>query len=312
MDLFDSKAISPMLIGKSTKPFDDAAYVYELKLDGERAVVYLDPAGSTELRNKRDKRMLPCFPELGELHHQVKKRCILDGEYIVTVDGKPRFSEVQRRSLLTNPFKIQMASAKLPVTFVAFDLLYLEDKSVVTLPLAQRKSLLNKTVAEGGRLAVSRVIECEGKALYALAEAQGLEGIVAKRSDSRYYFGKRTTDWLKIKNLLDDDFIICGYIQKSNHMTSLILGQYQGKKLVYKGHVTLGVSSANFQKVKEIDTLQEPLMDVPKGHGNERAVWVAPALVCTVNFMERTKSGGMRQPSFKGLLTDKSPGECTE
>ena len=299
-----------MLIGEEAEAFDDPAYLYELKLDGERAIVYLDPKGETELRNKRNKRMLPIFPELSELHRQVKGRCILDGEYIVLKDGKPNFSEVQRRSLMSNPFKIRLAADKLPASFVAFDILYLDGKQLTDLPLTERKDILRRTVTESGRMAVSRVVDRGGVELYKLTERAGLEGIVAKRRDSRYYFDKRTKDWIKCKNLLDDDFVVCGYIRKSDHMTSIVLGQYDGATLVYKGHVTLGVSGDAFRRIEAHRAIPAPPMDVPAGHGNDLAVWISPDLVCTVKFMERTANGGMRQPVFKGLRDDKEPSDC--
>ena len=112
------------------------------------------------------------------------------------------------------------------------------------------------------------------------------------------------------KNLLDDDFVVCGYIRKSDHMTSIVLGQYDGPALVYKGHVTLGVSGEDFRRIEAHNTVAAPAMEVPAGHGNEQAEWITPDLVCTVKFMERTANGGMRQPVFKGLRDDKAAHEC--
>ena len=256
--------------------------------------------------------MNPVFPELLELHKQVKRPCILDGEYIVLKSGKPDFSEIQRRSLMTNPFRIDLAVKNSPVSFTAFDILYLDGGQITALPLMERKKLLAGQVSESERFAVSRIVESHGIEFYQLAEKNGLEGIVAKRRGSRYYFDKRTKDWIKIKNLLDDDFVICGYILKSNHMTNIVLAQYRGGKLVYKGHVTLGVSGREFKRVQSQKHLSEPSLSYPPGHGNERAQWIEPSLVCTVKFMERTANGGMRQPVFKGIRDDKPPMECIE
>ena len=140
-----------------------------------------------------------------------------------------------------------------------------------------------------------------------------MEGVVGKRKDSVYIQDKRTKDWKKIKNLLDDDFVVCGYIRKDNRMTSIILGQYDKEGVLrYKGHVTLGVGGKPFQRILEQPRAIHPPLEAPPGHGNEDVVWLAPTLVCTVKFMERTKSGGMRQPVFKGLREDKEPEECIE
>jgi len=305
-DMFEQKDIKPMLIGAEGEAFDSPDYIYELKLDGERCIAYLD-TNSTELRNKRNIKMLSKVPELSEIHKHVNCRCILDGELIVIKDGKPDFYEIQRRSLMTNPAKIEIASKKYPACFTAFDILYFKDCAVTDLSLTERKELLKQVVIEESEVfAVSRIIENNGTAFFNLVKAQNLEGIVAKRKDSRYHFDKRTKDWIKCKNLKDDDFIICGYIPKSGGMTSIILGQYSEGSIKNKGHVTLGVSSEVFQKIQSLPRVN-PLFENAEG-----AVFVEPVLCCTVKYMEKNISGTLRQPVFKALREDKSPEECTE
>ena len=308
MDMFESKNIKPMLINEMQEAFDSPNYIYELKLDGERCIAYLDN-DTTELRNKRNIKVLSKVPELSNIHKQVKCRCILDGELIVIKDGKPNFYEIQRRSLMSNTFKIQLASTKLPASFTAFDILYYNDHEVIDLPLMERKRLLEKSIKENDRIAISRYIEKEGIKFYQLAVQNQLEGIVAKLKDSKYYLDKRTKDWIKIKNLKDDDFVVCGYILKSNGVSSIVLGQYFTKELVYKGHVTLGMSTVDFQLIKSIPTINTlHFNDLPSG--NEDAVWIEPNLVCTVKYMMKTSNGSLRQPVFKGLRDDKSPTDC--
>ena len=312
--LFDRKNLHPMLIAENTAPFDHPGYLYEVKWDGERCIAYLDPKGkTTELRNKRNMILNPKVPELWQLHRQVKKKCILDGELLVLVDGKPNFYEIQRRSLMGNRFRLELAAKKHPATFVAFDCLWADGQDLMFQPLMERKRVLKQVVKENERIAVSRYFEGKGAALYELAKQQQLEGIVAKRKDSIYIQGKRTKDWVKIKNLQDEDFVVCGYIRKDNHMTSLVLGQYaETGGLVYKGHVTLGVGGAPFHKILEQPLAPYPPFEVPQGHGNEDAVWIEPTLVCTFSYMDKTANGGMRQPVFKGLREDKAPEECIE
>ena len=312
MSLFDRKKINPMLIGASGAPFDDDKYLYEFKWDGERCIAYLDPKnGITELRNKRNVKMLSKVPELKHLHKQVNKKCILDGELLVIKNGKPNFAEIQKRSLMSNPFKIELASKKYPASFIAFDILQLGEEELLLKPLFQRKEYLEKVVnSSSPRMAVSKVYEGPGTALYKLAVEQSLEGIVAKRKDSIYIQGKRTRDWIKIKNLIDEDFVICGYIFKDNHMISIVLGQYSGKELVYKGHVTLGVGGEAFKVISSIDKIRNHPFSGAIPEGNDNAIWIKPDLVCTVKYMERTAKGGMRQPVFKGLRNDKTPVEC--
>ncbi|NLY19391.1 MAG: DNA ligase [Clostridiaceae bacterium] len=308
-DIFKTKSIKPMLIGGISEAFDSRDYIYELKLDGERCLAYLDPENGTELRNKRNMKMLAKVPELSQIHKQVKCRCILDGELIVIKDGKPDFFEIQRRSLTSNSFKIHLRSVKYPASFTAFDILYHSNNQVFDLPLMERKRLLDGIVSENERLAVSRYIEERGTDFYALSEENDLEGIVAKLKQSKYYPGKRTKEWIKIKNLQDDDFVICGYIRKDNNVTSIVLGQYKNKDLIYKGHVTLGVSTGDYRILASVEKLNNPpFKTVPPG--NENAVWLKPALVCTVKYMMKTSTGSLRQPVFKGIRYDKEPEEC--
>lgn len=310
-DLFEEKSIKPMLIGAAGEAFDDENYIFELKLDGERCIAYLDING-TELRNKRNVKMLPKVPELSKIHKCVKKKCILDGELIILNNGKPDFSAIQSRSLMSNKFKIELAAKKTPATFVAYDILYIDGKQLTDLPLMERKRILEANIEEENQsFAVSRYSEGLGISLYEQTKLLDLEGIVAKRRDSKYYFDKRTKDWIKIKYLKDEDFIICGYILKSRHMASIVLGQLSGGEMIYKGHAMIGVSREEFKEIAAMDKADKaPFGYYPVGNGNERAVWVRPTAVCTVKYMEKTKKGGLRQAEFKGLRYDKTADEC--
>ncbi len=230
---------------------------------------------------------------------------------IEVIQQENEMYEIQRRSLMSTPLKIELAAKKYPACFTAFDILYYEDHPVTDLPLTERKALLQKAVIEeSARFAVSRVVENNGVAFFWLAKARELEGIIAKRKDSRYYFDKRTKDWIKCKNLKDADYVVCGYLPKENGRISLVLGQYAGGTLTYKGHVTLGVCGGSFRRIRELPRLDTSPFAAPAG--NERAVWVAPVLCCTVKYMEKTESGHLRQPVFKGLREDKLPEECVE
>lgn len=309
MDIFDKKDLKPMLIGESGEAFNSPDYLYELKLDGIRCLAYLDESG-TELRNKRDLRVTHIYPELKEIFKQVKKKCILDGEVIVAIDGRPNFEEVQRRALMSNKFRIELAASKHPVSFVAYDILYFDDKQVTNLSLIERKKLLDKNINEDERLSISRYIEEKGIELYDLTVQQELEGIVAKHKESKYYLGKDTKDWVKIKYLQDDDYVVCGYINKSDYIVSLVLGQYRDKNLIYKGHVTMGINKNNFDTIKNTATVDFPDFEPPKG--NENAIWIESSLVCKVAYMAKNEKGGLRQPVFRGLRNDKLPHECIE
>ena len=160
----------------------------------------------------------------------------------------------------------------------------------------ERKEILKNSIKENEIISISRYIEKEGKKLFDLTTQNELEGIVAKKKNSKYYFDKRTKDWIKIKNFEDEDFIICGYIEKEANVTSLVIAQYNNEKLEYKGHVTLGVSNDALKVIKSQKKLDYNLFET--GYDVN---WIEPKLECTVKYMEKTKTGGMRQPVFKGL-----------
>ncbi|MDF2486400.1 MAG: dependent ligase [Herbinix sp.] len=305
MDIFDSKNISPMLISEMMEPFDSEDYIYEIKFDGIRSISYLDK--DTDTRNKRNKLMTPIFPELADLYQQVKDKCILDHELVVLKNGVPDFYEVQKRALMSNPFKIKLAAERYPASIIAYDILYYNNKDITMLPLLERKKYLEDTVIENNLIAISRYVENNGIQLFELVKQQNLEGIVAKKRQSLYWQGKKTKDWIKCKIMATDDCVICGYIPKENNMTSLVLGQYDGNDVVYRGHVTLGVSMRLLQQQGFTVAKESPFEYIPKG--NEEATWMEPTLVGIVESMP-TEKEAFRQPTFKGFRDDKSPRDC--
>ena len=313
-DPFETRSLTPMLIGKSGAPFDDDNYLYELKCDGVRCLAYIDPLrASVELRNKRNLDVTRKYPELSIISGQVAEKCILDGEIVVTRNGRTDFEPMQQRALLEDDLKIKLASTREPVSFVAYDVLWSNGDLLIDLPLMDRKARLQQCVrVENNRLAVSRMVEGQGTAFFQLTQTRRLEGIVAKRKDGRYRPGKTSRDWIKIKNLLDDDYVVCGYIPKEDHLISIILGQYRDGRLQYKGHVTFGVRGINARRLQALPRNPSPTLTAPQGSGNERAIWLQPVAVCTVQFMEKTASGALRQPVFKGFRDDKPPEKCVD
>lgn len=303
-DLFATKNISPMLLNEVKEPFDDEKYIYELKLDGIRCVAYIEPKTVT-LQNKRFKDVTDTYPELSEMSKCVKKRIILDGEIVVLTDGKPNFYALQKRSLMGDKFKISLAAKKNPVQFVAYDILYYNGKDLTDKPLMERKQILSKAVTEGHNLSVSRWIERNGVAFFELAKKENLEGIVAKKKDGLYYIGKRTSEWIKIKVMQDEDLLVLGYQPDDDgKVKDLILGYYDEKgELKCRGKVYLGVSKAEQKIIAEFakkNTVKKPWFNKYKN-----VVWLKPQLVGTAHFMHETQSGGMRQPVWKGLRADK-------
>ena len=303
-DLFDEKNIKPMLLNEVKEPFDDDDYIYELKLDGIRCMAYIEPKSVT-LQNKRFKDLTDIYPELSDMCKCVKKRVILDGELVVLTDGKPAFYALQKRSLMGDKFKISIAAKKNPVQFVAYDILYYDGKDLTDKPLLGRKEMLSKNVKEGFNLSISRYVSTKGVAFFKLAKKENLEGIVAKKKDGLYYIGKRTSEWIKIKVMQDEDLLVLGYQpDEDGKVKDLILGYYdESGKLKCRGKVYLGVSKAEQKIIAEFsknNTVKKPWFDKYKN-----VVWLKPQLVGTAHFMRETESGGMRQPVWKGLREDK-------
>ncbi len=161
------------VLWKSTIRSGCEYFIYEIKWDGIRCIAYIDDQ-STDLRNKRNMSLLSRFPELESLFKGRSRKCILDGKLNVFVNGKPDFYEVQRRTVLTDPFKIQLAYKKYPANFVAYDILYFIDKPITELPLMERKKLLNEVISESDILSKYRYVEANGIAMYKFAEVNGL------------------------------------------------------------------------------------------------------------------------------------------
>lgn len=305
MDLFDLKGIQPMLIAEQVEPYDDDDSIFELKLDGCRCIAYFDQYG-VDLRNKRDRKLLPQFPELELIYKNCHQKCILDGELIVPIYGRPNFYELQKRTLATNPFKIKLSASRYPAAFVAYDILYADGKDLTGYPLMERKAVLSKSITESQALSVSRYIEQQGKALFDMAKQQKLEGVVGKKKNSLYWLGKRTKVWKKVKWMQDEDLICIGYMPKEHGMTSLVLAKYDSEnRLKIVTHATLGVSR---QKIKDIPEGACPLDRVPDGY--HATIWLKP-IVCTIEYMPSDKSG-YRQAVFKGFREDMLPEECVD
>lgn len=294
-----------MLISKQVPAFNSSDYIYELKQDGIRCINYVDE-NSIDLRNKRDMILTSKFPELSEIYENVKGKAILDGELIVLKNGVPDFYELQRRVMLTDSFKIQLAAKKLPASYVAYDIIYHDGKEVTELPLLERKQLLDSIIEESKRIAISRYIREFGIELYNLTCEQELEGVVAKEINSKYFFDKRSKDWLKIKRMADEDFVICGYILKESSNT-LVLGQYDGNSLIYKGNVTLGVKLDFIEEYDCKRVNESPFTNSPEW--SEKVEWLKPELVCVVEYMPNTKDR-LRQAVFKGIRDDVMPYDC--
>lgn len=307
MTVFSDKPIKPMLIGSERDPFDDEDYYFELKLDGIRCVSYLE-ASSTSLFTRNGIDASEKFPDLSDINELAKKPCILDGELVILADGVPNFELIKSRTLTKSKATIVQYANDYPATLVVFDILQYDSENLMNKPLFERREMLLEVIRESSNLVVSRTVEQYGKAFFENVREQGLEGLIAKRKGSLYHPGKRTKEWHKIKNQMDDDFIICGFIySKDDSVVSLVLGQFnQEGKLFYKGRVTLGMNTSDFQEIKKLQTVDRPEFANTVPPSNKKAVWIERKLVCKVVFIQRTDSGALRHPIYQELRFDKN------
>ncbi|WP_066635225.1 non-homologous end-joining DNA ligase [Desulfolucanica intricata] len=306
--------ITKPMLAVSREPFDSEDYLYEIKWDGYRGMVYLKN-GNVNIRSRNLLDLTGIFPELSNLSEKVRKcPVLLDGEIIVLRDGRPSFAALQARGRMESGLKIQQAARHSPALFVAFDLLYMDGLSVMDRPLKERKDLLSEIVNPGENLIVSEYILKAGKQFAAACASQGLEGAVAKRLDSPYLPGKRSSFWAKFRYIREADLIICGYQagHGERNLRSLVLGGYRLGKLIYQGKVGTGFSNQESKQLlavlKELK-VSDPVLDLPREE-IDKTYWVRPCLVCVVNYLTVTADGRLRHPSFKGLRTDKSPENC--
>lgn len=290
--------LSPMLFYES-EPFDSEDHLFELKFDGIRALAYLD-TDKTIIKNKRHKDVTNLYPELNNLHKQAKTRCIIDGEIVVMINGKPDFFKMQKRSLLQDPFKIQISSQSYPVTFIAFDIIYYRDYFITDLPLIERKKILQENIVENNMLVISRFIEKNGIKFFEVVKKQGLEGIVAKEMLSKYFLGKRSKAWLKFKVYGEDDLVVCGYLEKDNKTIDIIFGRLLNNHLIK-------AATINTSKDKKliIDFAKKNPSSPLFPNEDNQIIWMKPHLVGKVKYMMKTESGSLRQAVFLGLRDDK-------
>ena len=301
MDLYNKDFI-PMLLTEKTEPFNNHEYLFEIKFDGTRTLIYTDP-NNIRITNKRGAFLNDTYPELLGIKNMVKTKCIFDGEIILMRDGYPSFKKLQERALLKNPSKIKYMKEHFPVTFICYDILY-EGKDLTKLTLLERKKILSKYKDNDFFVKTTYVLK-EGISLYEEIKKIGLEGIVAKRIDSKYHVNTRSKEWIKIKNWLDEEFYICGYKEADNKgsLASIILGTLKDNKYYYVGRVTIGKNNPEFKTIKKLKSKTKSYL-IDFSHKDEEYIFVKPVLRCTVEFLEKTRLGKLRQPIYKGLRLD--------
>src|SRR5581483_4920480 len=302
-----------------TIPVDESGWAFEIKWDGMRIITVIRP-GRFSLHTSSAIDATGRFPELHALAGELEDHTVvLDGEVVaLDANGTPSFGRLQQRMHVAGASEIRRRLDAVPITYVVFDLLHLDGHDVMPLPYTDRRALLFELVADGGCWTVPRHRGAgEGAALYAAAEARGLEGVMAKRVDSPYLPGKRSPAWRKVKTRLRQEFVVGGWQpgegNRRGRLGSLLLGVYDGGVLRYCGKVGTGFDARELDRLDarlrplEIDT---PPFDPPPPRLIARAArWVRPELVVEVEFGEWTSEGILRHSSYLGLRDDKPPTE---
>jgi bifunctional non-homologous end joining protein LigD len=303
-----------MLASNVERPFSDRNWLFEIKWDGVRTLARLED-GALKLISRNGIDMTKQYPELAELPKIVSAReAILDGE-IVALDekGHSGFARLQQRMHVRAPAPTLVA--QVPVTYYLFDLLYLDGYDLRHVPLLKRKEFLRILLHAGNHVRFSDHQIAQGKELYQLAGANGLEGIIGKRSDSLYSEG-RSNSWVKIKQTTTIDAVIGGWTEPRSpglRFGALLLGLYEGEKLRFIGHVGSGFDGNTQESIgRMLKERAVPLCTFEKvPDANEPEHWVKPELVARVKYSEWTPDKRLRHPVFLGLRNDARPQDLT-
>jgi bifunctional non-homologous end joining protein LigD len=319
------KSLEPMQATLSEAPFSSPEWYFEPKMDGVRAIVFID-GDSVRISSRRGLDATRQYPTIvAEMAEQTERRLILDGEIVALNEkGVPSFQTIQQRLNLQRDSDIRKMDEQIPVYFYAFDILYAGGYDLRRAPLSDRKTLLTQLLVPTDHICLLEHFEKDGEAAYKGAIAAGLEGVMAKKRDNVYESGRRSRAWLKVKGTLEDEFVVGGYAGggggRAKTFGSLLVGQYDGEgRLVYSGNVGTGFDDRTLASLlKRLESLKadkSPFDIMTPGtsrFGRPRDVpitWVKPELVARVKFAEWTNDGHLRAPSFLGLRDDKPPRE---
>ena len=290
---------------------DGPEWTYEIKLDGYRLEV-VRTSRMTTLYSRRENVLNQRFPYIAAAFETLPKETVIDGELVALgPDGRPDFNLLQN-----------FRSAESRIVYYVFDILVHEGRRLTGLPLLERRDILRSVVEPGEHVALSQVSDRPAAEMLRFVKSHGLEGAVAKRSDSVYQPGQRTGLWSKYRVDLRQEFVVGGYIPSNLGVDSLVVGIYRGKELVYAARVRAGLVPATrrdvFERLKHLKTAKCPFVNLPEkdagrwGQGltaekMKECVWVRPEVVAEIQFLEWTGADHLRHTKFAGLRDDKDP-----
>jgi bifunctional non-homologous end joining protein LigD len=287
-------------------------WAYEFKWDGVRALVDV-VAGQIRIHSRLGNEVTVAYPELAGLGADLDD-ALVDGEIVAFVDNRPSFGRLQLRMHVRSARQAAELVDQAPVSFIAFDLLRLYGVDLTSRPYTERRATLERFAADYPQWTVSPSFD-DGPATSEAAQAHGLEGVVAKRLTSRYRFGARTNDWIKIKFVQRGEFVVVGWeadaADGSSTLSSLLLGYYDGDQLRFAGKVGSGLSGRYSAQLagRLVARTAAPLTPAPPPSPGRRATWVEPEVVVDVAYSHWADDGRLRHPVFMGIRTDKDPRE---
>jgi bifunctional non-homologous end joining protein LigD len=310
--------IGPMLATLVQSPVNGEGWLYEVKWDGYRALAYCK-GENVEMRSRNNLDFGKKFYTVRDALSALSLNAVLDGEIIVSNEhGISDFGSLQN----------WRSDADGQLLYYVFDVLWADGYDLAELSLLERRSILEQLIPQDDVIRVSQIFETEGEEFLQVAKQMQLEGIMAKKGDSKYYPGSRTKEWLKIKVANRQEVVIGGYTKNEGSaktFSALLVGVYENGKLKYTGKVGTGFSSATQKEMMEkfrplvTDKIPfdiEPDINKPSrfrpNPPRAKATWLKPKLVCEVTFTEITSDGIMRHPSFEGMRIDKKPTEVKE
>ncbi len=310
--------IKPMAAVLSTDlPRDDDSWAYEIKWDGIRAIAYCE-AGTLRLESRTLRDITPTYPELRALAAELGSTdAVLDGEVVAFDEaGRPSFELLQSRMNLSSESAVRRRMADCPVTYLIFDVLYLDGRTLMDLPYTERRERLERLGLDAANWQAPSYHRGDGKGLLELTRQRELEGLVAKRLDSRYLPGRRTRAWLKVKNLTGQELVIGGWLpgqgRRGSTLGALLVGYWEQedgeRHLKYAGRVGTGFTDAELDRLAGLlEPLRTKRSPFTGRQPPREAVFVEPKLVAQVEFREWTAARTLRAPVYKGLRDDKPP-----